>query len=165
MGAVANDAAPESSILSPGPAFRCGKSFMLRCTPFLLFDGNCTEAMTFYHECLGGELRLTKLGDSPMKNQFPAEKHQRIINAFLKSGEIEISATDWMNDLVSPKLGTMMSIFVIGASYAEIKGPFDKLSQEAKRDGTYQDIHELPFGYYGQFIDRFGVPWKFKADK
>jgi PhnB protein len=42
---------------------------MLRCTPFLLFDGNCAEAMTFYHKCLGGELTLTKLGDSPMKDQ------------------------------------------------------------------------------------------------
>ena len=54
---------------------------MLQATPFLLFDGNCAEAMTFYHECLGGELTLTKLGDTPMKEQFPKEKHNRIINA------------------------------------------------------------------------------------
>ena len=44
---------------------------MLSAMPFLLFDGNCAEAMTFYHECLGGELRLTKLGDTPMKDQSP----------------------------------------------------------------------------------------------
>jgi PhnB protein len=69
---------------------------MLKSTPFLLFDGNCDEAMTFYHECLGGELTLTKLGDTPMKDQFPPNKHNRIINAHLKSGEIDISATDWM---------------------------------------------------------------------
>jgi PhnB protein len=25
---------------------------MLNCTPFLLFDGNCAEAMTFYQKCL-----------------------------------------------------------------------------------------------------------------
>ncbi len=29
---------------------------MLHSTPFLLFDGDCAEAMTFYRECLGGEL-------------------------------------------------------------------------------------------------------------
>jgi PhnB protein len=69
---------------------------MLRCTPFLLFDGNCAEAMTFHHSCFGGELTLTKLGDSPMKDQLPVEKHVRIINAVLRSGELEISATDWM---------------------------------------------------------------------
>jgi len=34
---------------------------MLRATPFLFFDGNCAEAMTFYQKCLGGELTLTKL--------------------------------------------------------------------------------------------------------
>ena len=56
---------------------------MLACTPFLLFDGNCAEAMTFYHQCLGGELTLTRLGDTPMKDQFPVEKHDRIIKAHL----------------------------------------------------------------------------------
>jgi PhnB protein len=50
------------------------KGKIAHCTPFLLFDGNCAEAMTFYHQCLGGELTLTKLGDTPMKAQFPPEK-------------------------------------------------------------------------------------------
>jgi PhnB protein len=53
---------------------------MLRCTPFLLFDGNCAEAMTFYHKCLGGSLTLTKLDDTPMKHMLPPDKHERIIN-------------------------------------------------------------------------------------
>ena len=48
---------------------------MIKLTPFLLFDGNCAEAMTFYHQCLGGELTLTKLGDTTMKDQYPKEKH------------------------------------------------------------------------------------------
>jgi PhnB protein len=43
---------------------------MLRCNPVFLFDGNCAEAMTFHHKCLGGELTLTKLGDTPLKAQF-----------------------------------------------------------------------------------------------
>ncbi|MDD1774902.1 MAG: hypothetical protein LUQ24_05175 [Methanobacterium sp.] len=38
---------------------------MLNCSPFLLFDGNCAEAMKFYNTCLGGELTLTKLGNTP----------------------------------------------------------------------------------------------------
>src|SRR5690348_4774237 len=58
-----------------------GVHTMLRSSPFLLFDGNCAEAMTFYHACLGGELTLTKLGETPMKDGFPPEKHERIINA------------------------------------------------------------------------------------
>lgn len=141
------------------------KEPMLKCTPFLLFDGNCAEAMTFYHECLGGELRLTKLADTPMKDMFPPEKHQRLINANLKSGELEISATDWMAAPERlPKPGNTIAVFVIGQGYDELKNVFDKLSQGAGKD-NFQNLHDLPFGTYGQFADKFGVPWIFKGDK
>ncbi len=137
---------------------------MLRCTPFLLFDGNCAEAMTFYHQCLGGELTLTKLSDTPMKAQFPPEKHHRLINANLKSGDIEISATDWMaSPDFDPHQGNTYAIFVIGSAYDELKTVFDKLKIGAEQT-RLQELHELPFGTYGQFYDRFGVQWIFKGD-
>ncbi len=122
---------------------------MLSCTPFLLFDGNCAEAMTFYHQCLGGELTLTKLGDTPMKDMFPPEKHNRLINANLKSGA---------------KQGDTYAIFVIGEGYDELKAVFDKLAEGAKKD-RFQELHDLPFGTYGQFYDRYGVHWIFKGEK
>jgi PhnB protein len=137
---------------------------MLRCTPFLLFDGNCAEAMEFYHTCLGGELTLTKLGDTPMKNMFPPEKYDRIINAQLSSGDIEISATDWMSDDLSPIKGNMMSIFVIGTETTKLQAIFNSLSEDANKDVTFQELHELPFGLYGQLTDKFGVSWIFKGD-
>ena len=137
---------------------------MLRCTPFLLFDGNCAEAMAFYHKCLGGELTLTKLGDTPMKAHLPPEKHDRIINAQLKSEAIEISATDWMaSPAFEPKQGNMYAIFVIGGSYDELKPSFDRLKDGADQE-RLQELHALPFGVYGQFYDRFGVQWIFKGD-
>ncbi len=136
---------------------------MLRTVPFLLFDGNCAEAMTFYHQCLGGELMLTKLGETPMKAQFPIEKHERIINAQLKSGAIEISATDWMaSPVFDPKPGNTFAIFVIGSSYDELKLVFDKLAVGAEQS-RFQALHEMPFGTYGQFYDKYGVQWIFKA--
>lgn len=137
---------------------------MLRCTPFLLFDGNCAEAMTFYHECLGGELILTKLGDTPMNAQFPKEKHDRIINAQFKSGKIEISATDWMaSPAFEPKQGNTFAIFIIGEAYEELKKGFDKLAAGAEKE-RFQELHEMPFGMYGQFYDKYGVQWIFKGD-
>ncbi len=138
---------------------------MLRCSPFLLFDGNCAEAMTFYHDCLGGELTLTKLGDTPMKDMLPPEKHGRIINAYLKSGEIEISATDWMaSPQYEPKQGDTVAIFVLGEGYNELKAVFDKLSKDAQED-RFQSLHDMPFGTYGQFSDKYGVHWIFKGDR
>ena len=138
---------------------------MLQVTPFLLFDGNCAEAMTFYQKCLGGELTLAKLGDTPMKTQFPPEKYNRIINGHLKSGAIEFSATDWMaSPALEPKQGNMFGMFVMGGTYDELKAVFDKLAEGANKE-WFQGLHAMPFGSYGQFFDKYGVQWIFKADK
>ena len=137
---------------------------MLRCTPFLLFDGNCAEAMSFYRDCLGGTLMLTKLGDTEMKAQFPPEKHGRIINARLKSGALELSASDWMaSPAFDPVLGNMSAVFVMGTAFDELKTVFDKLAVGADRE-RFQALHEMPFGLYGQFYDRYGVQWIFRGD-
>jgi PhnB protein len=137
---------------------------MLRCTPFLLFDGNCAEAMSFYHQCLGGNLVLTKLGDTAMKENFPPEKHGRIINAHLTSGRIEISATDWMaSPAFEPRLGNMSALFVVGTEGHELKTVFDRLAVGADRE-RFQELHSMPFGTYGQFYDKYGVQWIFRGD-
>jgi PhnB protein len=137
---------------------------MLKTSPFLLFDGNCAEAMTFYHECFGGELSLTKLADTPMKDMIPPEKHNRIINAYLKSGFIEISATDWMAaPQYEPILGEMYAIFVTG-NYDEVKSVFDKLAVGAEKD-RLQELHQMPFGMYGQMYDKFHRQWIFVANE
>jgi len=120
--------------------------------------------MSFYQACLGGELVLTKVGDTPMKEMFPAEKHGRIINAQLKSGAIEISATDWMaSPAFDPILGNMSALFIVGGAYDELKSVFDKLAAGAERE-RFQELHDLPFGTYGQFYDKYGVQWIFKGD-
>ncbi len=138
---------------------------MLRCTPFLLFDGDCKDAMTFYHECFGGKLTLTRLADTPMKDSFPKEKWEMLINANLKSGGIEISASDWMaSPQYEPKQGDTYSIFVSGQDHDELKKVFDKLSKGAEKD-RFQDLHDMPFGTYGQLTDKFGTRWIFKGDR
>jgi PhnB protein len=138
---------------------------MLKTTPFLLFDGNCAEAMTFYQKCLGGELSLAKLGNSPMKDMLPPEKHNRIINAHLKNGDIDISATDWMaSPEFNPILGNMSAIFVTGKTYDEVKIVFDKLKEGADKK-RFQELHDMPFGKYGQFYDKYGIQWIFVVEK
>ena len=137
---------------------------MLRATPFLLFDGNCAEAMTFYHKCLGGDITLTKLGDTPMKDMLPPEKHDRIIYAQIESGDIKISATDWMaSPEFDPVQGNTYAIHITGRNYDELKTVFDKL-KDGDNNTRLQELHDMPFGIYGQFYDKYGVQWIFKGD-
>lgn len=137
---------------------------MINLTPYLLFDGNCAEAMTFYRSCLGGELTLTRISDTPMKNQMPLEHQRKVAHAHLKSGAIEFSATDWMHPTRAPRQGNTVSIYISGGKHSELKGIFDKLSAGADKT-LLDDLRDMPFGSYGHLADKYGVHWFFRGEK
>jgi PhnB protein len=133
-------------------------------TPFLLFDGNCAEAMAFYHSALGGELTITKVADTPMGPQMPAAQHQKVAYASLRSGGLEFSATDWLHPTRTPTQGNTVAMYVQGGEYPELRAIFDKLAQGADRR-LLDDLREMPFGSYGHLADRFGVHWFFQGSR
>jgi PhnB protein len=94
----------------------------MKLTPYLLFDGNCAEAMTFYKACLGGELTITTLGDSPMKGQFPPEQQNKVVNSRLTSGAIDLSASDWLHPTRTPTQGNTVCLYISEGTYTELKG-------------------------------------------
>lgn len=137
---------------------------MVRLTPYLLFDGNCAEAMAFYQACFGGDLMLIRLADTPMKAAFPEEKHSRITYAHLKSNLVEFSATDWLHPTETPQPGNTTAIYVTGDNADEMGRIFDKLADGAWPQ-TFVPLREMPFGLYGHLRDRFGVEWFFRSEK
>ena len=137
---------------------------MLNLTPFLLFDGNCAEAMTFYQSCLGGDLAITRLGDTPMKDQMPPEHHGKVVHAHLKSGAIDFSATDWLHPTRKPVHGNTVAMYFNGGAYGDLRPIFDKLSVGADRE-LLDELRDLPFGIYGHLADQYGVHWFFRGDK
>lgn len=136
----------------------------MKLMPFLLFDGNCAEAMTFYQGCLGGELAITKVGDTPMKSQMPAAQHHKVAFANLKSGLLEFSATDWLHATRTPKQGNTVALYISGGKYHELRTIFDKLAVGASKE-LLDDLRDLPFGSYGHLADKYGVHWFFQGDK
>jgi PhnB protein len=132
-------------------------------SPFLLFDGNCAEAMAFYQSCLGGELTVTLLRDTPMAGQAPAHLHNKVAYSHLRSGEIESSATDWQHPTRRPRQGNMVALYLTGDGYADLKPVFDKLAAGADPD-LLDELRDLPFGVYGHLADRYGVNWFFRGD-
>lgn len=130
--------------------------------PFLLFDGICAEAMAFYQTCLGGDLTITRLSDTPMKAQMPPVLHSRVTYARLKSEAVEISATDWLHPTRTPLQGNTVAIYLSGNSYDELKPIFDKLSLGAD-PLLLDDLRKMPFGVYGHLADKYGVHWFFRS--
>jgi PhnB protein len=133
-------------------------------SPFLLFEGNCAQAMQFYQSCLGGELEVTLLRDTPMKDQAPASLHHKVAYARLTSGPIEISATDWQHQTRVPRQGNTVGLYLSGGTYADLKEVFDKLAAGAD-PGLLDELRDMPFGSYGHLADRYGVHWFFRGQR
>ena len=135
---------------------------MMTVTPYLLFDGTCHDAMEFYKTVFGGELTLTKVKDSPAKDHMAAFQQEKTINARLRSGAIEISASDWLM-LNRPRIpGNTVCLYLSGGTLEELKALFAKLSDGAE---VTDPLKEMFFGAYGALNDKFGVRWMFQANK
>ena len=137
---------------------------MVSLTPFLLFEGNCAEAMEFYQSCLGGELKITRVGEMPMTDQLPPEQRQKVAHAHLKSGPIEFSATDWQHPTRTPRQGNTVAMYISGATYSQLREMFDKLSVGADT-ALLDDLRDLSFGTYGHLADKYGVHWFFQGER
>jgi PhnB protein len=135
---------------------------MTKLMPYLLFDGTCKEAMEFYQSCLGGELTLTKVKDTPAKDQMSAAQQEKVLNAHLSASQMEISASDWLAPNETPVRGNTVCLFLSGGTLQDLKTVFDKLAQGAH---VTSPLKEVFFGVYGALNDMFGVRWVFQTNR
>ena len=127
-------------------------------SPYLLFDGTCAEAMQFYHSALGGELEISKVKDSVMKNSMPATAQEKVLNARLRSDRIDFSASDWLRPDRARVRGNTVCLYLRCSTSQQLKSIFDKLSVGAD---VNDPLKAQPFGTYGALNDKFGVRWMF----
>ena len=141
---------------------KMGGDEMTSLTPYLLFEGKCQQAMEFYKSCFGGELTATKVKDSPAKDFIPAVQQEKILYARLRSGKLEISASDWLRPDRTPIRGNTVCLYLSGGTFEELKALFEGLSEGAE---VTDPLKEQFFGTYGALNDKFGVRWMFQTDK
>ncbi len=67
---------------------------------YLTFNGNCKEAMEFYQSCLGGELEVKSLTETPYGDRLPDEFKKLVVTASLKKESILLMGTDLGDDEV-----------------------------------------------------------------
>ena len=129
--------------------------------PYLVFNGNCADAMRFYEKTLGGKLELMTHAQSPMADKAPPGSAERIMHARLDLGGRALMASDTMAG--QPYEG--MHGFSLSLSYptaADAKKIFDALAQ----GGKVQMPLEKTFWTeaFGMLVDRFGTPWMLNVE-
>lgn len=135
---------------------------MAQLNPYLNFNNNCREAMTFYKDCLGGELTLQTVEELPeMAAQMPPEMKKSIMHSVLTSGDIVIMASDLNRE--KPVDGNTVHLCIQCKTENELNTFFSKLSRGGK---ITEPISDMPWGAkYGSLIDKFGKYWLFNFSK
>lgn len=124
----------------------------MRTTPYLFFGGNCTDAIAFYRETLGAEVRaFARFGDMPGSTAANAD---RVMHAELGIGSSTIYASDAQDN---QRQGAGYAIAIETSDDAAAENVFAALA-----DGGRVDVPLMttPFASrFGMATDRFGTPW------
>src|SRR3954463_4118519 len=101
---------------------------MLTVNAYLNFNGNCRDAMTWYQQCLGGDLNVITVGESPMGANMPDVNPNQVMHAELKKdGKVLLLASDMSG--ADSKTGSAAAALSLECSSAdEINSIFGKLS-------------------------------------
>ncbi|MBH8568011.1 VOC family protein [Microvirga sp. STS02] len=133
-------------------------------SPHIAFpNGTCREALSFYQSCLGGELKLMRVGDSAMCDQMPADAQDKIMHGTLTTGQFVLMACDALDPRSPYAPGNNIAMCLNCSSDEEINTLYAALSE----GGTVVDPLNDMFwgGKFGTLIDRFGTEWMLNFDK
>jgi PhnB protein len=129
---------------------------MKRAEPYLIFDGNCRQAMKFYQECLGGELYLLPFSEMPPGIPYPKEAKDRLMHSKLTNGDLVLMASDTMPGHPFQQ-GNNFHNSIECDSVEEIDRLFGALAMGGKVTMAPQETFWSR--RFGMFTDRFGNNW------
>lgn len=129
---------------------------------YINFNGNCRDAMTFYHQCFGGELDLQTVAGSPIEAQCPTAMKGQILHSALSSGALLLMGSD----MVGPDgftHGNNIALALSCSSAAEIHRYFENLAT----GGIVVEPLKKEFwgATFGLLTDQFGIRWMLTYDE
>ncbi len=130
--------------------------------PYLSFDGRCEAAFKFYEKALGGKIvAMLTYGDTPMKDQTPAEWRGKIAHARMTVGDKLLMGGDPPAEHYQPAKGMTVMLGVDEPAQAE------QIFKALSENGAVQMPIEETFWArrFGMLVDQFGVPWMVNCEK
>ncbi|MBX2924349.1 MAG: VOC family protein [Chitinophagaceae bacterium] len=123
---------------------------------YLTFNGNCREAMTFYKNCLGGDLNFQTVGESSLSATMPVKMKDCIVHAVLTNKEFVLMGSDMVSESGLLK-GNAVSLVLNCTSEKEIKACYKKLSQGGEQ--THPLENTFWNALFGGLTDKYGNTW------
>lgn len=130
----------------------------LQLFPYVNFEGRAREALEFYHELLGGKLRLYTFSEKGAK---PAGLGDSIMYARLEAEGVVIVGSDGRPGHPTT-VGDNVALALHGTDTERITRIFERLG-EGGQIGL--PLTEAPWGTDGWLTDKFGITWNIAIDK
>ncbi|HEY8781502.1 MAG TPA: VOC family protein [Mucilaginibacter sp.] len=135
---------------------------MTQINAYVGFNGKCREAMRFYQECLGGELALQTIEESPIAAQCPSAMQHQILHSSLSKGSLLLLGSDMVGPDGYTK-GNNVALSLNCCSEDEINSFYTKLSAGGK---IMDPLKEQFWGaLFAAFTDKFGINWILNYNK
>lgn len=134
----------------------------MKLNPYLMFNGQCEAAFTFYEKCLGGKIvaMMTHEG-TPASEHVPAEWQKKIMHARLEVGGTVLMGSDSPPQYQEAMKGFSVSLIVEDA--AEAERVFHALAENGR---VTMAIEETFWAVrFGMLEDQFGTPWMVNCEK
>lgn len=117
--------------------------------------------MEFYQHCLGGELSIQMMEDSPEGQALPMDMRDCVVQATLKMESLTIMGTDLIEEGFIK--GNGISILLDCSDEMDLRQYFDRLSNHST---STQPITLTNYGgFFGGLTDQFGIKWLFHSPK
>jgi PhnB protein len=124
--------------------------------PYLIFNGNCRQAMEFYRDCLGADLNILTYAEGP--GDHPDAVKDKIMHARLTKGQAVIMASD-PHDGKPQTQGDNFFLNLNCDSLDEIERLFTAIGKNGK---VLMPLADMFWGdRFGMVTDQFGINWMF----
>ncbi|MHB1583705.1 MAG: VOC family protein [Acidimicrobiales bacterium] len=138
---------------------------MARVSTYLNFDGRAEEALAYYGEIFGTEpsapvVRFADMAPSPDGPTLAADDARKVMHAELPIlGGHVLMATDLLESLGQQvKVGNNVTLNLEPDDREDADRLYGALADGGSESTGMQDV---PWGYWGCTLDRFGIRWMF----
>ena len=128
--------------------------------PYLIFDGNAKEAVSFYEKALGGKLLgIMTYGDMPEDpdHPMPEETKSRVMHAHLKVGDADLMFSDTYPGEPYQR-GNAVQIAIRPGDPEQARAIFNALAEGGQVVLPLQKTDWSPL--YGMVTDRYGITFQ-----
>jgi len=131
-------------------------------TPFLIFSGQCSQAIDFYERVFNGQdKRIMRFADAPPNPDFPIPDAMRgyILHAEMTIAGTKVSFSDTQQGTVP---GNIISLAVNYPTAEEVTKTFNLLKEGGE---VLMELSPQFFSpMYGWVKDKYGIGWQIICD-